>query len=127
MYEPRICRKCGKEVAYIRAPSGFVRCNGKMVHVIADKKDGKLYYLGQGKTLWGRKVDNQPGAIPAWEPHNGECPPVIRGRRKRLTAEELATERKRAEEQRERVESALLAKREKEWAALAGKEWKHGI
>lgn len=118
--EPFMCRECGKMIVFRRShKGGMVPCNSFSVKIVPDK-GGKLYYLGEGKVMWGRKTDdNDPGGVTAWESHYAVCPKQERSERKRSrkTAAQITAAREAAEAQRRRVEAALLAQREKEWAA----------
>ena len=118
--DPTMCSGCGKMIIFVRShKGGLVPCNSFSVKVVPDKR-GKLYYLGEGKTLWGRKVkDNESGAVTAWESHYGTCPNPGKKHQKciKKTSAQIAKAREDAIEQRKRVEAALLASREKEWNA----------
>lgn len=116
----KMCRCCGKMIVFLQSPKGGrVPCNSFSVKVVPEK-GGKLYYLGEGRTIWGRKVEaGTSGAVTAWESHYGTCPNPDGKTRKRVkkTPAQIAKAREDAEQQRQRVEAALLASREKEWAA----------
>lgn len=118
--DPCMCRKCGKMITFVRSHrGGLVPCDSFTVRVIPDKS-GRLFYLGEGKTIWGRKTDaNDPGGVTAWESHYGTCsnPEKKSPKREKKTPAQLAKAREEAAAERKRVEAALLARREKEWAA----------
>lgn len=117
---PRMCRECGRMVIFLPSPSGTVCCNSFSVKVVPDKS-GRMYFLGDGKTMWGRAAaPGEANAVTAWESHYAMCPESRRRdatRRRKKTKTEIEEARKRAEAEAERVKALLLARREKEWAS----------
>lgn len=113
-----VCRKCGRTIVFVRSHKGhFVPCNDFSVKVVPDKR-GRLYYLGEGKTIWGSECDrNDPSGITAWKPHYGSCTPVKKNKPGKKTKAQIAAEREKNEAACQRKVAELLAQREKEWAA----------
>lgn len=115
------CERCGRVIKFVRSPKGVpVPCESFSVRVVPHKS-GKLFYLGDGGTVWGIKTaENDPAAVTAWESHYAVCPkPAEKPRRKRKKSpEEIAKAREAAAMERDLTVQSLLVKRQKEWEAL---------
>ena len=119
--DPKICDSCGSMITFVRAPSGnLVPCNWTSVKVVPDKR-GHLFYLGEGKAVWGREVkSNHSGAITAWVSHRDSCSKPMRKRSirpRKKTKDEIKQARIAAKAEEKRVIEALIVQREKEWEA----------
>lgn len=114
------CNDCGRMIQFVLTKKNrWMPINCESIAMRPDK-DGKLYYKGDRRPVFGRKCDpDDPEAIKAFEPHFYTCPIIIPKRAKHskaeIEAEATAKAQQYAAAEKARAEKLAAQQENKDW------------